>query len=335
MTPPMEFSSPRKLINDPHDVEIFHQSQAYQRVQQLILSLSGAVHQKLCPESPSDDTVVRTIVEILSTLSSWADKVEPSSGPRRFGNIAFRQWHLMLRGSTLIQDNFQWNYPGDPFVELVPYFMGAFGSQQRLDYGTGHELNFLAFVGGLIQLEILNDPSGEDLLFIFEQYFQLIRKLVVRYTLEPAGSHGVWGLDDHFHLPYILGSAQLEGTNSVLPRAVIDKAQVTGLAKVNLYFGAVNFIYQVKRGPFYEHSPTLYDLIGVPNWTKIHRGMIKMYMAEVLGKFPVVQHFVCGKALFPWTNSQGDILPVHQLAESDQDIDPIRRAFSSTGGMTR
>jgi serine/threonine-protein phosphatase 2A activator len=55
----------------------------------------------------------------------------------------------------------------------------------------------------------------------------------------------------------------------------------------------------MKKGPFYEHSPTLYDISGVPYWAKINSGMIKMYTVEVLGKFPVVQHFPIGDVFFP------------------------------------
>ena len=113
-----------------------------------------------------------------------------------------------------------------------------------------------------------------------------MRRLINIYTLEPAGSHGVWGLDDHSFLPYVFGSAQYspvisspnelpsEGSlpNAPNPADVVKPSIVQRERTKNMYFGAVGFIYDVKKGPFWEHSPMLFDISGVPaGWAKINK----------------------------------------------------------------
>lgn len=114
----------------------------------------------------------------------------------------------------------------------------------------------------------------------------MVRRLILTYTLEPAGSHGVWGLDDHSFLPYIFGSSQycpaisdgdsmpVEGflSGSPNPGDIAKKNVVDRERLHNMYFSAVGFINDVKTGPFWEHSPILFDISGVRSgWGKINK----------------------------------------------------------------
>lgn len=87
----------------------------------------------------------------------------PETGPRRFGNVAFRTWYAAVERSvpSLLEEALPeniWEYARDGAQraamkeELGSYLLGSFGSSERLDYGTGHELSFLAFLGCIWKL---------------------------------------------------------------------------------------------------------------------------------------------------------------------------------------
>ncbi|TKA26832.1 hypothetical protein B0A50_04278 [Salinomyces thailandicus] len=290
----------------------------------------GSSQQSDLTSPPELSPAVRGLRSVLDELSSLLEKAPPNTGPRRFGNVAFRDWFRLAEDAAddLLQEHLTETIERHAqdsadrkralIDELKAYLMGGFGSAQRLDYGTGHELSFLAFLGCLWKLGAFSDGEERSIVMsIVQPYLDLIRNLIMTYTLEPAGSHGVWGLDDHSFAPYIFGSAQLgppidsddftkpvptEGSlpGSPSPSTVAKKDSVLDWKDSNMYFSAIYFINSVKKGPFWEHSPILYDISGIKDgWGKINKGMLKMYAAEVLGKFPVVQHFPFGD-LFRW-----------------------------------
>jgi len=86
--------------------------------------------------------------------------------------------------------------------------------------------------------------------YVSHRYLQLMRRLQMTYWLEPAGSHGIWGLDDYHFLPFLFGAAQMIGHKFVRPKGIHDKDIVEELAPQNMYFDCVKFVCSVRL-----HSP--------------------------------------------------------------------------------
>jgi serine/threonine-protein phosphatase 2A activator len=98
-----------------------------------------------------------------------------------------------------------------------PYLLTSFGSFVRMDYGTGHETSFAVFLLCLTLIRVLcfdTEEARDIVLTVFVRYLRLCWRLQDVYRLEPAGSHGVWGLDDSHFLGYIFGSAQIRGQSA-------------------------------------------------------------------------------------------------------------------------
>ena len=166
------FIQPVKRINDGEDVSFFLTSKAYSDLMTFLLQLNASMFPykdqessvvqswELGAESVNFSSAVILLRNLVHQLEGFIEEAPPDTGARRFGNISFRKWYTLVeeRASDLLDEyipqhvlNFATknNKAKD---ELRAYLLGSFGSPQRLDYGTGHELSFVAFLGCIWKL---------------------------------------------------------------------------------------------------------------------------------------------------------------------------------------
>jgi serine/threonine-protein phosphatase 2A activator len=276
-------------------------SNLFVELMQFIYEANAAVMGKNIRREFDISQNVRLLCDKLEEMLAWMATIPPIKQAMRFGNKAFRVWHERLEQNC---HAFHLELLGEEkaaaVVELQAYFLAAFGSPQRLDYGTGHELCFVTWLTALRKLGVFETRDMEALILAaLPRYLSVCRELQTVYWLEPAGSKGVWGLDDYQFLPLLWGAAQLHEAPHDLPPSVIHRPdQVSMYADEYLYLACIQFLMKVKSGgALAEHSPLLNDISQIPSWRKVNQGLFKMYDKEVLGKFPVVQHILFGSIL--------------------------------------
>ena len=159
---------------------------------------------------PRRSQPVQLIVDLLTNAASWIQEPDASATPTS-SRTAFLAWLDQLERAAA---DLHRAFVVDPshaiaLPELRAHLAAAFGSPQRLDYGTGHELSFLAYLLVLRRVGLVSATDEPALARrIFADYTALIRKVQAGFKLEPAGKLGVWGLDDHGHLVYHFGASQ-------------------------------------------------------------------------------------------------------------------------------
>ena len=298
-TSTLQFTEPVRRILSPHDHDLFLASPTYSLILSFVFSLcEAAADRKISSiDLTSAHPSVHHILSILDSIEEMIKVCPPTDqGGSRFGNPAFRDfidsittrthdWHLDL------------GLPNESsIVEVSTYLRHSLGNRARIDYGSGHELNFIIWLLCLNRLSLLSPSTFPALsLLVFPRYINLLRKLQSTYYLEPAGSHGVWGLDDYQFIPFLFGASQLLHHPYIRPLSIHSELLLEEEGDEYLYLDMVRFTMASKTVKGLKWTqPMLDDISGAKNWGKVEQGMRRMFVKEVLGKLPVMQHFLFG-----------------------------------------
>ncbi len=295
----LQFQVPSRRILSTKDHELFLSSTTYNLILAFVFGLSDAVVDTPISAVKDDDCspAVKTILSILDEVEDLVKNTPPDeSEGSRFGNKTFRTFLDKTKAESRSWHNKLTLSSQDAILEVETYLLQSFGNRSRIDYGSGHELNFMIWLLCLYQLQILHKSDFRALVLkVIIRYLSLMRTIQLAYYLEPAGSHGVWGLDDYQFLPFLFGASQLLHHPFITPLAIHQQLTLEEFGNDFMYLGQVNFVNSTKTVQGLRwHSPMLDDISSAKSWSKIEGGMRKMFVAEVLKKLPVMQHFLFG-----------------------------------------
>ena len=321
------FERPRRRILTSTDHAIFQNSATNSLILAFMFKIAESAKDRSI-SSINDNQIseeVRTILSILDHVSQIVKSITPADqGNSRFGNPAFR---LFLDSIAAKSDGWHRSLgcSSDAAVsEVSEYLLQSFGNRARIDYGSGHELNFMLWPLCLNRLGLLPESTFPALaLLVFPRYIRLMREIQVTYYLEPAGSHGVWGLDDYHFLPFLFGASQLLHHPYIRPLSIHNELVLEEESDEYLYLDMVKWTVASKSVKGLKWTqPMLDDISAAKSWEKVENGMRRMFVREVLGKLPIMQHFLFGSLIpAPDTMSREaavSLAPEHEEVEAEK-----------------
>ena len=299
------FCTPQKIGNKPDLMTKFIISPAFQDIVNFLYDIQHRIKGMKKSEviSVSANECLQEFDNLYNKLEELYIKHPPREGNEKYTDPVFKRFHTDLNDnfenimqSTILKSD---KIPKNLILEIKPYFMDSFGNPFRMDYGTGHELNYLCFLYVLYKAGLFTEDDFPYLaLNTFFKYVIFMRKLQTNYVLEPAGARGVWGLDEYQFVPFIFGASQLINNKEITPKGVLDDNILKMYKDEYIYLDCVDYIKSVKSGAsFSQYAPILESITNAKNWEKIAKGLVKMYQDDVLGKIVIIQHFYFGSVL--------------------------------------
>jgi len=297
-----EFCLATKIGNKPDLMPKFLKSPAFKDIVNFLYNIQNKIKGIKLSDIPpkSNNKCLANFENLFNSLEELYIKFPPKEGNEKYNIPVFKDFHTYLvqnyenimMNSVLKLENI----PKNLVLELKSYFIDSFGNPSRMDYGTGHELNFLCFLYVLYKADLYTENDFPFLaLNIFFKYVIFMRKLQTNYVLEPAGARGVWGLDEYQFIPFIFGAAQLINNKEITPKGILDDEILKTYKNEYIYLDCVDYIKSVKTGASFGHyAPILESITNAKNWEKIAKGLVRMYQDDVLGKIVIIQHFYFG-----------------------------------------
>ncbi|XP_010773459.1 serine/threonine-protein phosphatase 2A activator-like [Notothenia coriiceps] len=158
---------PKKEISMVPDMGKWKRSMAYADYIGFILALNGAVKgKKLSCEYKVSETVQK-LLDLLGTLDRWINETPPVDQPSRFGNKAYRTWYSILdQGAESLVFALLPKDTSAAAAEIAVYLKESVGNAVRIDYGTGHEAAFAAFLCCLCKVGALKVDDQLAIVFL-------------------------------------------------------------------------------------------------------------------------------------------------------------------------
>ncbi|KAL0248625.1 hypothetical protein GEMRC1_003859 [Eukaryota sp. GEM-RC1] len=290
----------KSISADDVTSEKWQSSDTYRDIMSFITDLASStisVKRKDVPVAAAS----QAIIDILNQIDHINSQIVISQDVQtRYGHKSFRTFLSEVQRS--ITSILKEKYPTlehDVITELEQYLVASLGESTRLDYGTGHELNFVFFMLALYRLNVITREDFQSLaLHALYHYLHIVYTIQDKYRLEPAGSQGAFSFDDYNLIGFVVGSFQMRGNeDAIMPNNLQDMNLLTLHAEDYLLLDCFHRTFSVKSMVQIRDMPIIDAFIRAVNWKKASAGMIKFYKDHVLNQFPVVQHCLFGEII--------------------------------------